>query len=110
MHVQKEHAASVFDHESLQVARSRFQLLQQGQYVSFSFATLVNLDLCFDSLPGRIESLVVERFQQVVDRMHFKSAHRILIVSSDEDDVRSLLPLERRQYLEAAELGHLYIQ
>ena len=45
LHVEKEDAASVLDHQSLEMVRAGFQLLEQGKNVLVSFATLIDFDL-----------------------------------------------------------------
>src|ERR1700752_151489 len=92
------------------MTRTRLQLLEQSENVPVSFATLVNSDLFFDSLPRGIESLVIKRLQQVVEGMHLEGSDGVVIVGCNEDHVRSRLGFERRKNLEAAQLWHLYIQ
>ena len=89
LHVKKEDATAVLDHESLEMTRSTLQLFQQRKNVTVSFAALIEFDLFLDALPGGVESFVIERLEQVVEGMHLKGAHGILIVGSDKDDVRS---------------------
>ena len=89
VHVEKEDATAVFDHQSLEMARTGLQLFEQCKDVTISFACLVQLYLLLDSLPRSVKSLPVERLEQVVESVYLKGTHGILIVGSNKDDVRS---------------------
>src|SRR5689334_16991574 len=110
LYVEEKDATAILDHESLQMTRSSLQLFKELEYVPIAFASLIQFDLVLDSVPGHIEPLMIERLEEVIEGMHLKGAHRILIVSGYEDDVRRCLRIERLKYFETTQLGHLDIQ
>src|SRR5215213_704731 len=92
------------------MARSTFQLFEQGKNVPVSIAVLIEFDLVFDSVPGDVEPLVIERLEKVIEGMHLEGAHGILIVGRYEDDVRRRCWTERLEHVEAAQLRHLNVE
>jgi hypothetical protein len=66
-------------------------------------------------LPSRpferlLETLLIERLEQVVERVHLKGAHRVMIIGRHEDDVRHPFGNERADHGEAVQLRHLHIE
>ena len=59
-------------------------------------------------LQGPLETLRAERLQQVIHRVGVESAHRVLVVSSDENDGRT--GIDQFEHFEAIQLGHLDIE
>src|SRR5262245_65397462 len=55
-----------------------------------------------------VEAFTVERLEQVIERVDFKGAQRVLIVSRDEYDHGRLI--NRLQYAEAVEFRHLHVE
>src|SRR5262249_1660169 len=108
IHAQKENAPARLAHQSFERLRPGFEIGQQrGQFLVSRPSSLTG-DLMFGSLQSLVEPLAVERLEQVIERVDFKGAQRILIVGRDEDDHRSLL--DRLQYAEAVEFRNLHIQ
>ena len=62
----------------------------------------------FDALDHLPEALVGERLEQVVERVNFEGAQRVLVVRGDEDDDRRAV--EQLQHFEAVELRHLDVE
>ena len=47
-----------------------------------AFARLIEFDLFLHTRPRRVEPLVIERFEQVVEGVYFKGTNGILIVKA----------------------------
>ena len=60
-----------------------------------------------DRLP---EAIVVDRFQQIVERIGVESLERELIIGGYEDHDRHVAARESLQHIEAVDSGHLYVQ
>jgi len=58
--------------------------------------------LGFGALPGNIEPFMIERLKEIVEGVHFKCLHCVLIVGRSEDNVRRMLLLEGFKHFEAA--------
>ena len=58
----------------------------------------------------RAQAGVVERLEQVVDRVDLEGAHGVRVIRRDEDRGRQDLGTERLQHLEAIDLGHLHVE
>src|SRR3569832_40030 len=110
LHVEEENAAAVLDHESLEMTRSTLLLFEEGEYVPIAFPGLIQFDLLLDSVPRSVEALVIERLEQVIEGMHLKGAHGILIVGGDKDDVGRCLRIERLAYFDATDVRHLHVE
>ena len=60
---------------------------------------------------GFAEALLVDRLQQVVERMHLEGAHGVTVVGGDKNGQRqSALLLQRLHYAEAVDFGHLDVE
>ena len=62
----------------------------------------------------RLEPLVAERFEQIVDRVRVKGAQRVLVVGGDEDHLghrhRRRRVDQGRENAEAVQLRHLHVE
>jgi hypothetical protein len=56
------------------------------------------------------ETVTIERFRQIVDCVYVKSAHRMLVVCSYENDDGHALDSETMQNVEPVHVGHLHVQ
>src|SRR5258706_7174693 len=61
-------------------------------------------------LRGGGEAFAIEGFEEIVQGVDFKGAHRVLIIGSDENDAWQGLIPESLEHIEPAELRHLHIQ
>src|ERR1051325_739649 len=61
--------------------------------------------MLFHALQHGAEALLPTRLEQVVERLHFERAQRVLVMRRDEDDGRRAI--EQREHFEAVELRHL---
>jgi hypothetical protein len=58
----------------------------------------------------RVEALLVERLEQVVERVHFERAQRVLVIGGSEDHERQLVVVERCEDVEAGARGELDVE
>src|SRR6267143_1757282 len=86
--LQKIDASGRFDYEAFEILVAGLQFFQQSQNTLVSATIAFTHDLLFGALPGNIKTLLIKWLEQVIKRMHLKRADRILIVGSDEDNVR----------------------
>ena len=56
------------------------------------------------------ETIAAERLEQVIERVHFERAQRVLVVGGDEDDRRHPLGADRVDHAEAVDAGHLDVE
>jgi hypothetical protein len=67
-----------------------------------------------DPLLGAVQRLpqagLLDRLQQVIDRVHLEGADRVLVVGGDERDKRHLGFLEHAHDPDAIQFGHLQVQ
>src|SRR5438034_1090251 len=99
-----------FEGETLGFPRVRSQTFQQrGQaLVRHTFFTVSQ---SFARMRQRfLETLTVERFQQIINRVHFKGLERVLVVSRHKYHQRHRLARDRRTNLETTEPRHLHIE
>jgi hypothetical protein len=61
-------------------------------------------------LDGLAQTVAVDRFQQVIERMDLECPHRVLIVRGHEDDARLVSLAEGGHHFEAVEAGHLDVE
>ena len=71
---------------------------------------LVLADPFAGALERRLEPLVVERLQQVVQRMRLEGTQRKLVVGRDEDDDRHTTDADRLKHVETIDLRHLDVE
>ena len=92
--IEEEHSSFRLNHQPLEVLWASLQLFQQSQDVLIPLTNLffANQSLC--PLPGNFESLTIEWLQQVIERMHFKGAHSVLVIRCGKDYVRDVVALE----------------
>src|SRR6185295_19212010 len=57
-----------------------------------------------------VKTLVIEGLKQVVERIHLKGSHRVLIVSGHEDDGGNAVSRKRFQNTKAVDARHLDVQ
>ena len=62
------------------------------------------------ALHGLPKAFIGEGFEQVIERAELKRFERVLIVSSDKNQRRRALMIERGQYIKAIFVRHLHIQ
>ena len=74
------------------------------------FVALVHLEVFSYPAEGRLKPLTVERFQEVINSMNFKSLDRVVIIRRHKDDRRQALCAERLYDTKAVKLRHLYVQ
>src|SRR2546423_3693883 len=81
-------AAGRFDYQPFEILVAGLQLLQQSQNTLVSATIPFAHDLLLRASPGNIKPLLIEWLEQVIKGVYLKRADGILIVGSDEDDVR----------------------
>src|SRR6267142_3284839 len=81
-------ASGSLDHESFEIFVTGLQFFQQRQNTLVSTTIALAHDLLLRTSPGNIKTLLIEWLKEVIKGVHLKRANRILIVGSDEDDVR----------------------
>src|SRR5207245_1551188 len=62
------------------------------------------------SLHRRDDALIIERLQEIVERLDLECAHGVLVEGGDEDDRRGALVTRGRGHRETVEVGHLDVQ
>ena len=93
-----------------QVAVIAAHVLQQRLQATVQIASLLLTDPLARALQRRAEALVVERLQQVVQRMRLEGAQGELVVGGHEDHHGHTTDADRLQHVEAVDLGHLNVQ
>jgi hypothetical protein len=78
--------------------------------MSIALSGAIELDLSFGSIPSGVEPLLIEGLQQIIQGVHFKCTHSILIVCSCKDDVGRMIRFKRFKYLEATDFRHLNVE
>src|ERR1700730_1713357 len=81
-------ASGRLDYEAFEILVAGLQLFQQSQNTLVSATIAFAHDLLFGASPGNIKTLLIKWLEQVIKRVHLKRPDRILIVGSDEDDMR----------------------
>ncbi|MNR31141.1 hypothetical protein D3C85_1486340 [compost metagenome] len=66
--------------------------------------------LLAQAVKGFLQSLLFDRFQQIIESMFFKSFDRILIKCGQKNDVRTMLWIEHSDHFQAADARHLDIE
>ena len=71
----------------------------------------IDVDAPAGPLHRQLEPRLVDRLQQVVDRVDLERLDGVLIVRRDEDDVRPVLRVEHPpRHLEPGQPGHLHVE
>lgn len=56
------------------------------------------------------KSHIVDRLQQIIQRLHFKGSQRVLVIGGEEDDARDRSLRQQPQHLYAAHPRHLDVE
>jgi len=105
----KINSTTGFDNQPLEILMPGFQILEQFENVVICVLLSITQNLPLCALPARVETLAIEWFLKVIERMYLERAHGVLIVRSDEDHLRRRLVPDCLQQIETTSLRHLYI-
>jgi hypothetical protein len=97
-------------HQPLQVAAPPAHLLQQRPQPAVQVASRLLADPLARAVQRRLEALVVEGLQQVVQRLRLEGAQGELVVGGDEDHYGHTAGADRPEHVEAVDLRHLDVQ
>jgi hypothetical protein len=85
-------------------------LLEQVEQALLDRSRAVRAKVLLGPPQRRAEAVVVERLEQVVERVHLEGAQRVLVVGGDEHDDRHRARSDRLHHVEAAHLRHVHVQ
>ena len=68
------------------------------------------LELTADPLDGAAQPCGVERFQEVVDRVHLEGLQRVFVVRGDEHHDADGIRSDSLEHVEAGDLRHVHVQ
>ena len=112
-HRDDDHLAPAANGNALDVARSRHRVI--GVNRCPDARALIGSHLVpFDALVGAGERLaqapLVDRFEQVIDRVHLERTHRVLVKGGHERDQRQVALLQHAHDTDSIELRHLQVE
>ena len=87
---EEEHAAARLDDQAIQLRRFRLDVVDEREQPAPEVAGASAFELGARMRERLLETIAAERLEQVVERVHFERAQRVLVVGGDEDDRRHL--------------------
>jgi hypothetical protein len=88
----------------------RVQLLEQGQYPAGNSALRSAAVPRRRAAHGLPQPILIDRLQQIIERMDLERPDRILVVRGDEDDRRLMRVAQSSHHLESVEPRHLDVE
>src|SRR5689334_12106719 len=107
---QEKYASTRLDDETIETLRLGLDVLDQRHQALAEIAGASPLEMLAGMLQRLRKAIAAEWLQQVIDRVHFKSFQRVLVVRRDEHDGGDLFGPELLDHAEAVTRRHLDIE
>src|SRR5207248_6832058 len=104
----EEHDAAAVLHR--QAARLALLGLEERREPAGERAVLLLARSAAHAFERALEALLVDRLEEVIERLDVERADRVFVVRGDEDDHRHRLDPDLLDDVEAAEAGHLDVE
>src|SRR5262249_6121033 len=99
-----------FDDQTLQMNRFGLNFFKRAENSLVQSFVAFACDMSLRAVDSLVKALLIERLQQIIQCIYFKSADGVLIIRSHEDNRGYLLWRQRLKHPEPVDSGHLDVE